>query len=249
MKTEEKYFEERRSCRWFKPGKISKVRIEGIIKKAMKAPTCGNMQLYSVIVTEDPERLERLSKYHFDQPAAKTAPLILTVCADFNRFTKWCENNDADAGYNNFHSFIMAMTDAVIFAQQIVTVAEMEGLGTCYLGTVNYNAKEISEMLDLPYLSVPVASIAVGVPGKNGEKTERLPLEGILHFEEYKDFTPLEIENIYKDEETNPENEKFVKENGKKNLAQVFSEVRYPREMNEKVSKTFIELLKEKGYL
>lgn len=245
----ENYFEERRSCRFFKRENIGKDKIEGIIKKARKAPTCGNMQLYSVIATQDPERLERLSKYHFNQPAAKTAPVILTVCADFNRFTKWCENNDADAGFNNFHSFIMAITDAVIFAQQIVTIAELEGFGTCYLGTVNYNATEISEMLGLPYMVVPVASIALGIPEKEGEQTDRLPLEGILHFEEYKDFTPYDIEKIYKEEEINPENEKFVMENGKKNLAQVFSEVRYPRSVNEKVSETFISLLKEKGFL
>lgn len=246
---EEQYFTERRSCRWFKSDKISKEQIEEIIEKASKAPTCGNMQLYSVVVTEDPERLERISKYHFDQPAAKTAPMILTVCADFNRFTKWCENSQADAGFNNFHSFIMAMTDAVIFAQQIVTVAELQGYGTCYLGTVNYNAKEISDMLDLPYMVVPVASIAIGFPEKEGEKTIRLPMEGILHFEEYKNYTPEEIQNIYLEEDTNSENDKFIKENGKENIAQVFSEIRYPRNVNEKVSESFLSLLKKKGYL
>lgn len=214
----------------------------------MKAPTCGNMQLYSVIVTRDEAKKEELSKFHFNQAAAVTAPVILTVCADFNRFTRWCEINDADAGYNNFHSFITAMTDALIFAQQIVTIAELEGYGTCYLGTVTYNAKEISQLLKLPDLVVPVASLSIGEIDKEGEQTERLPLRAIIHEEEYRKEGDTEIQEYFEVHDTNPVNEIFIKENGKNNLAQVFAEVRYPRAMNEKVSESFFNLLQEKGF-
>lgn len=187
-----------------------------------------------------------MSALHYNQPAASTAPLILTVCADFNRFTRWCEINKGDAGYDNFHSFITAMTDAVIFAQQIVTIAEMTGLGSCYLGTVTYNAKEISELLKLPDLVVPVAAIALGYPEVEGEQTDRLPVEAILNQEEYKDLTDQEINDFFAIHSDNPLNKKFIEENSKENLAQVFAEVRYPRQMNETVSKSFLELLQSK---
>lgn len=245
----ENYFLSRRSCRDFKPMNISLEAIEEMIVKASKAPTCGNMQLYSVVVTRDPEMLKKISAFHFNQPAATGAPVILTICADFNRFTKWCEINKADAGYDNFHSFITAMTDAVIFAQQLVTIAELKGFGTCYLGTVTYNAKEISQLLNLPELVVPVAAIALGVPETPGEKTYRLPVKGIIHEETYRVPDSREIINVFKIHDENPENKKFIEENGKDNLAQVFAEVRYPHEMNEKVSKDFMDLLKEKGFL
>lgn len=106
------------------------------------------MQLYSVIITRDPNKKAKLSEQHFNQPAATNSDLILTICADFNRFSRWCEISGATPGYSNFHSFITALTDAVILAQQIVTIAEMEGLGTCYLGTVTYNADAISNLLE-----------------------------------------------------------------------------------------------------
>ena len=176
----ENYFLSRKSCRNFKDEKLSEKEIESIVTQASKAPTCGNMQLYTVIATEDEDRRKKLAEYHYNQPASQ-APLLLTICADFNRFTNWCEINQAHAGYNNFHSFITALIDATILAQQIVTIAEMKGLGTCYLGTVTYNAKEISEFLELPHLVIPVASLALGIPDKNGEETDRLPLKGILH--------------------------------------------------------------------
>lgn len=245
---EENYFFTRRSCRNFKDEKISKEELENIIFQASKAPTCGNMQLYSVIVTQTPATLKQLAAYHYNQPASATAPVILTICADFNRFTRWCDINHADAGYDNFHSFITAMTDAVIFAQQIVTVAEMKGYSTCYLGTVTYNAKEISELLELPEMVVPVASISIGKAGVPGEETCRLPIDAILHSEKYDKKTDEEIIKLYKVHDEDPVNEKFIKENGKENLAQVFAEVRYPRSTNEQISESFKNLLKDKGF-
>ena len=245
----ENYFLTRRSCRNFSEKKLSETLLEEIIKKASKAPTCGNMQLYSVIATQEPERLKSLASFHYNQPAATSAPLILTICADFHRFTQWCNINKADAGYENFHSFIMALTDAVIFAQQIVTIAEQEGLASCYLGTVTYNAKEISEFLELPKLVVPVASIALGYAKAEGEPTDRLSNQAVLHREKYKLFSKGELEDLYKIHDENPENSKFITENQKDNLAQVFAEVRYPRHVNEEISKNFYDLLKDKGFL
>lgn len=243
------YFVNRRSCRNFKSEKIDIKKLTEIIRQASKAPTCGNMQLYSVIATMDEENLKRLSAFHYNQPAASTAPCILTICADFNRFTQWCESNDADAGFDNFHSFIVAMTDAVILAQQIVTIAEKEGYGTCYLGTVTYNAEEISKLLKLPELVVPVASLSIGVPECIGEATDRIVTDGFLHIENYSVADEKKLEEIFRIHTENPENEKFIMENNKENLAQVFSEVRYPRALNEEVSVSFMQLLKKKGFI
>lgn len=245
----ENYFLTRKSCRNFRPDPIEDKLLQDIVMKAAKAPTCGNMQLYTIIVTKDAGQKNLLASCHYNQPAAVTSPVILTICADFNRFTKWCEINDADAGYNNFHSFIMAMTDSIILAQQITTIAENEGLGTCYLGTVTYNADKISELLKLPDLVIPVASLAIGFPQEEGEDTLRLSTEAILHNETYKNFSEEEIEGLYKVHDLNPENQPFIRENGKDNLAQVFAEIRYPRDLNEKISSSFLDLLKKKDFL
>ncbi|MDE7419579.1 MAG: nitroreductase family protein [Muribaculaceae bacterium] len=244
------YFINRRTVRNYAKKQIPEELIDSILERAMRAPTCGNMQLYSVIVTKDPANLERLAKEHFNQPAATGADVILTICADFNRFTQWCEASNAKPGYDNFHSFMMALTDAIIYTQQIVTIAEMEGLGTCYLGTVNYNAKQISEILELPELVVPVASISLGYPAnEEEEQCERLPLDAIRHKETYhKDSNEYVIELFKTKDEFEP-NKRFVEENNKESLAQLFTDIRYPESVNIEVSKTFMDLLKEKGYI
>lgn len=215
----------------------------------MKAPTTGNMQLYSVVVTRSEEMRKQLAPFHFSQPAATGAPVVLTVCADLYRFTRWCEISGADAGFDNFLSFTSAFADALIYAQQIVTVAETEGLGTCYLGTVTYNAPEISSLLKLPKLVVPVASIALGWPDGEGEVTERLGIEGVMHSETYGSLSDEEVFDIFKIKENFPPNRKFVEENDKDNLAQVFAEVRYPKKMNEEFSDKFLSFLKQQGIL
>lgn len=243
------YFSERRTIRKFADKNVSEELLKEILEKAMKAPTTGNMQLYSVVVTQEEERRKKLAPLHFSQPASTGAPVILTVCADLYRFTRWCEASKADVGFDNFLSFTSAFADAMIYAQQIVTIAEQEGLGTCYLGTVTYNAPEIAELLELPELTVPVACLAIGWPEEEGEVTERLELGSVVHYEKYHKPSDGEIIDIFKVKEDYAPNKVFVKENNKENLAQVFAEVRYPRQMNEDFSAKFIEFLKKQGLL
>lgn len=238
----ESYFLQRRSIRKFSDKEVSGSLLNDILARAAKAPTTGNMQLYSVVVTRGEKERKALAPLHFSQPATQ-APVILTVCADLHRFTRWCEVSGADAGFDNFLSFMSAFADAVIFSQQVVTIAETQGLGTCYLGTVTYNAPEIAALLRLPRLVVPVACIALGWPDEEGEPTERLEPEGFVHLETYHDPSDSEIVEIFKVKDEYAPNSKFVKENGKENLAQVFAEVRYPRSMNEEFSKKFLNYL------
>lgn len=246
---EEKYFVTRRSIRKYEKREVPDALLRGILERAMKAPTTGNMQLYSVIVTRDEAKRAALAPLHFSQPAATGAPVILTVCADLYRFTRWCELSHADVGFDNFLSFLSAFADALIYAQQVVTIAENEGLGTCYLGTVTYNAPEIAQLLQLPKHVVPVACIALGWPEGEGEQTERLPLEGVIHMESYCPYSDEEIMEIFKVKEDFEPNKGYVKENKKENLAQVFAEIRYPRTMNEEFSEKVTDYLKTIGLL
>ena len=242
-------FANRRSIRKYSGREVSQELLDSILEAAMRAPTCGNMQLYSVIVTRSEEGKRALAPAHFNQPMVTGAPVVLTVCADYNRFTRWCELSDADPGYDNFLSFMSAMSDATIFAQQIVAIAESKGLGTCYLGTVTYNADKISEILHLPDLCVPVACITLGWPDEEGVETERLPLRAVVHEERYRADSDEEIIELFKAKDDYEPNRKFIEENGKQTLAQVFTDIRYPRAMNEDFSRTFLTLLRAKRFL
>ena len=243
------YFKTRRTVRRFSDRPVTDAEIRSILEGAMRAPTCGNMQLYSVIVSRDGELRASINETHFNQPAATGASVILTVCADFNRFTRWCRLNNADAAYGNFLSFTSAMTDALILAQQITTIAEMEGMGCCWLGTVSYNTPRIRELLRLPEMVFPVAALALGWPSEQPELCERMEVDSFLHFDTYKEPSDKEVADYFRIKDEFPANAGFAAENGKENLAQVFAEVRYPRSVNEPVSVALLEELKKAGFI
>ena len=207
------------------------------------------MQTYSVVATTDQTIKEALAPAHFRQPMVQQAPLVLTFCADFNRFSQWCLQRNAEPGYANFESFISSAIDAIIFAQTFSVAAEAAGLGICYLGTTTYNAQEIIEALQLPKLVVPVTTLTVGYPEADVIPTDRLPLESIVHYEKYSEFTADKIDAIYREKEEMELYRKFVAENAKETLAQVFTDVRYTRKNNEFFSEKFINALKQQGFM
>lgn len=242
------YWRERRTIRQYSDREVTDSLLEDIIEKASHAPTTGNMQLYSVVVTRDPDNRKALAPAHFNQPAATGAPVLLTFCADFNRFCHWCDISNANHGYDNFQSFMTAVIDTVIFTQQFVTIAEREGLGCCYLGTTTYNAPQIAETLGLPSRVIPVCTISVGWPAAEGSVSDRLPASAIIHREKYHNPDDAEIASLYAYKESLPESAKFIKENAKKTLAQVFTDIRYTRANNELFSRIYRDFIATNGF-
>lgn len=239
----------RRTVRKYAVQDISESLLSELLEVAARASNTGNMQLYSVVITRDQAKKEALAPAHFNQPMVKTAPVVLTFCADANRFVKWAEQRDAVAGFDNLQTFMAATIDAMLFAQSFCTAAEEKGLGICYLGTTTYNADKIIDVLSLPRLVVPIATVTVGYPEGLPEQPERLPLNAIIHQETYVDYTPDSIDTLYRDKEMLDANIRFVKENNKETLAQVFTDIRYTKANNEHFSQVFMEVLKQQGFL
>lgn len=236
------------SIRKFKSRKIQSSILSSIIYSGSRASTTGNMQLYSVVVSESKEEISDLAKFHFNQPVAKSAPVLLTFVADFNRFSKWCQINDATPGYDNFLSFCTAAIDALLFAQNVCIAAENNGLGICYLGTTTYNAREIIQILNLPKLTFPITTVAVGYPDESPEITDRIPLEGIIHRGKYIDYSEKKLQELYSFKENLESSKRFILENKKETLAQVYTDVRYKKSDNEFFSDKMMDVLREQDF-
>ena len=98
------------SVREYTDQKVSEDVLNQILKAACNGSTMGNMQLFSIIVTEDEAMKQKLAPFHFNQPMATQAPLILTFCADFRRFNRYCEFRDAETeAYSNLQSYQWAI--------------------------------------------------------------------------------------------------------------------------------------------
>ena len=239
----------RRTIRKYLQKDISSDLLNDLLEASFRASTMGGMQLYSVVITRDSEIKEKLSPAHFNQPMVKGAPVVLTFCADFRRFTKWCEQRKAIPGYNNLMSFMNATMDTLLVAQTFCTLAEEAGLGICYLGTTTYNPQMIIDTLNLPELVFPITTVTVGYPDGIPAQVDRLPLEAAIHEEHYHDYTEKDIDKLYAYKESLPESKQFVEENRKETLAQVFTDVRYTKKDNEFMSENLLKVLKQQGFM
>lgn len=237
-----------KSIRRYKPTPIPADILRDILEAATRASTCGNMQLYSLVVTQSQELREKLAPCHFNQPMVTEAPCLVTVCADVHRFSMWCDQRDAQPAYDNFAWFLNAATDALLAAQNLIIEAETHGLGICILGTTLYTAAEIVKILQLPKGVVPLTTIAVGYPAEEPGLTDRLPLEAVVHYERYTEYTAAEIDELWAEREESEQMKRIVEQNGEGNLAQVFTRHRYRREDNLAISRSYFELLKRQGF-
>ena len=239
----------RRTIRKYADRAVSEELLNRLLTEAARTQTMGNLQLYSVVVTRDAAMKERLAPAHFNQPMVKEAPVVLTVCADFNRTSVWARNRKAEPGYNNFLSFINAATDALLYTQTLCNLMDEEGLGYCYIGTTVYMPQMIIDTLQLPQLTMPVATLTVGWPAEEPPLSDRLPMASFVHNETYRDYTPEAIDTYYHEKEELPENRHFCEINQKETLAQIFTDIRYTRKDNEAMSEGLLQALRHQGFI
>ncbi|MDR1758339.1 MAG: nitroreductase family protein [Bacteroidales bacterium] len=239
-----------RSIRVYQEKKIPPEMLEQISRAACSGSTMGNMQLFSIIMTEDKQKMREMAPYHFNQSMATNAPLILTFCADFNRFNRYCACRGCETdAYDNLQSYHWAITDALIAAQNACVAAEALGLGICWLGTITYQSEAFIRVLHLPERVLPVACISMGYPAEQPEMTDKLPIEALIHREIYEDYTPTRINKLYAEKEKHPNTLNLLKENNAENLAQIFVNHRYVKKDNEHFAEQLLASLKKQKFM
>ncbi len=246
-----------RSIRRYRPDPVHDDLLQQILEAGVRASSSGNMQAYSIIVTRDRSLRERLYEPHMQQNMVLDAPVLLTFCADFFRMRRWLRLSDAPDGFDNFMSFMVAAIDAVLVSQNVALAAEENGLGICYMGSTLANCDKIGEILELPAGVVPVAGFSLGYPDEDPALRDRLPLDGLVHYETYEAYSDERIRQIYHEREvagwerymSMPDLRKMVEESGVENLAQLYSTVKYTRESHTKYSKNVLDYLVAQDFL
>ena len=105
----------------------------------------------------------------------------------------------------------------------------------------------IADLLRLPQGVVPLLTVTLGYPAEQPELPERLDVDAILHTGTYHNPSADEIRAMYAEKESMESYRKFVIDNNKDNLAQVYADIRYPRTANEQFSAVLKEFLKNQG--
>ena len=237
-----------RSIRAYTEAPVSQEVLDTLLTAGIRASNTGNIQSYSVIVTQEEEMKARLAPLHFNQPMVKGAPVLLTFCVDYNRLSAWSEARGTACGHLNLMGFYNASLDAMLFAQNVAVAAEDAGLGYCFLGTVLYNLESIIHELALPRGVIPILTMSLGYPAETPSLRPRLSLEGVVHYERYSPFTPAQIEALYAPLENDPYYQDRVRTSGCTNLAQLIMEKEYPAANYMHLSQEIVRILQLQGF-
>ena len=178
-----------RSVRAYLPDALDEGTLETLVAAAKSAPTSSNLQAWSVIAVQDPDRKNRLADLSNSQRFIRQAPLFLCWVADLSRLTRLGEAHQRRLeGLDYLESFMVALVDAALAAQNCVVAAESLGLGTVYVGALRHAPEKVAAELNLPPNAFAGFGLAVGRPDPAvpGAVKPRLPQSLVLHHEQYR---------------------------------------------------------------
>jgi len=184
----------RRSVRTFSDKPIDRETTDTILHAAMRAPTAGNMMLYSIIEVVEQDIKEKLAKSCDNQPFIAQASLLLLFLADYQRWFDFfiasdvmacCEAEGLPLRYPGEGDLLLACCDALIAAQTAVIAAESLGIGSCYIGDIMEQYEYHKALFDLPQYVFPVALLCFGYPRETASSPQPSPrfAPSYIHFE------------------------------------------------------------------
>jgi len=160
----------RMSLRRYALETLQENHVDAILEAAMRAPTAGNMMLYSIIEVSDPDKKQRLAETCGHSFIAE-APLVLLFLADMQRWfdiyeaydvPAFCRKQDLEVVTPDVSDLLMSCCDALIAAHNSVIAAESLGIGSCYIGDILGHGEEHRALFDLPRWALPITMVCYG---------------------------------------------------------------------------------------
>lgn len=177
-----------RSVRAYDSRPLPDGALEAMVAAAQSAASSSNLQTWSVIAVQEPERKARLAHLAGDQEQIRACPLFLVWLADLARLAAVAERRALPHGALDYtEALLLGVVDATLAAQNAVVAAEALGLGTVYIGAIRNRPLDVAAELRLPPRSFAVFGLCVGWPDpqRPAHVKPRLPQDAVLFRETY----------------------------------------------------------------
>jgi nitroreductase len=204
----------RKSIRAYEEREISpEVRAE-ILKATLRAPTAGNLMLYSILEITDQLMKDKLAITCDNQPFIARAPLVWIFLADYQRWYDYfltsgvkelCEQKKLPLQRPEEGDLFLACCDALIAAQNAVIAAESFGVGSCYIGDIMEKYETHKEMLKLPKYVFPICMLVLGYPTRQQNElgyTHRFNEKFIVFENQYHRLNRDEFDQMFKERQS-----------------------------------------------
>ncbi len=201
----------RRSVRSYQERDIPPDIKAEIIHATLRAPTAGNMMLYSIVEVTDQAAKDALAKSCDNQPFIAEAPWVLLFVADYQRWYDYylasgvleqCAQQGVSMRKPEEGDLMLACCDALIAAQTTVLAAESFGLGSCYIGDIMEQYETHRDLFDLPQYVFPICLLCLGYPTpqqKEREQTTRYDRKFIVFENKYRRLGLDDFRAMYRD--------------------------------------------------
>jgi nitroreductase len=199
----------RRSIRAYQDKEIPADVKKEILQATLRAPTAGNMMLYSILDITDQAIKDQLSVTCDNQPFIARAPMVWIFLADYQRWYDYflasgvpeiCAEQNLVMHKPEEGDLFLACCDAVIAAQNAVVAAESFGIGSCYIGDIMEQYETHKEMLNLPQYAFPICMLVFGYPTQqqlDRPYTPRFDEKFILFENQYRQLNKDEFTEMF----------------------------------------------------
>jgi len=175
-----------RSIRRFRGEPVPDGDVTEAVASAQMAATSSNVQAYSLIRVRDPHERAEIAELAGGQEHVERAGAFFVVCADQRRHRLLAAANGR-AYAPNLETFLVAVVDASLFAQNLALAFESQGYGICYVGGIRNDLPRLDRVLELPGDVLPLYGMSVGVPAEDPGTRPRLSPEAVCFDGRYPD--------------------------------------------------------------
>jgi len=165
-----------RSHRRFLPRLIAPELLRLLCACALSAPSKSDLQQCDIVVVSDVRARKAIVDTIPDMPWIMDAPAFLMFVGNGARLPLMAKLRAKPFPNDHLDQFFNAAVDAAIVLATFMRAAAAVGLGTCPISAVRDRPRVVSEALQLPERTFPVAGLCVGWPAEAGGITPRLSL-------------------------------------------------------------------------
>jgi nitroreductase len=204
----------RKSVRAYEQKEISAEVKAEILKTTLRAPTAGNMMLYSIVDVTDQAIKDKLAVTCDHQPFIARAPMVWLFLADCQRWFDYfiasevetlCRQKQIALRKPEEGDLFLACCDALIAAQNAAIAAESFGIGSCYIGDIMEQFETHRDMFNLPQYTFPICLLCFGYPTqqqKDRKLTSRFDPKFIVFENQYKRQGGQDFAEMFREQES-----------------------------------------------
>jgi nitroreductase len=246
----------RKSIRAYEQKEIKPDVRDELLRAMLRAPSAGNLMLYSIIEVADQGIKEKLVNTCDNQPFIARAPLVWLFLADYQRWfdyfiasgvEKICEQQNIPMRKPQEGDLFLACCDAIIAAQTAVIAAESLGLGSCYIGDIMENYEVHRDLFSLPKYVFPICLLCFGYPTPQQmerEQTSRFQEKFIVFKNQYRQFSSSEFDEMHHETQKKAfHNRKEIM--GARNVGQLTYTRKFNADFSKELNRSVQAILKE----